>query len=150
MSTDSSPPSLIDRILREHGEMVRYIHELEVWLDVDPSDLDTWASTLHERMDKVTTRLRSHFTREENGALHQEIPATMPRFAETLTRLLDEHRILDEDMAYILEAAAGGMDRDKAYKLARRARLFIARLRRHESEENEILQYALYGDDDDA
>jgi hypothetical protein len=91
--------------------------------------------------------MREHFEAEEEGPLF-ELPLRRPRFATRLEALKDEHPRLLAEAVRITEIVAGMRNAElfELREINARIQLFVARLRRHEATENELI-YEAYWDD---
>jgi hemerythrin-like domain-containing protein len=127
--------------LDDHRECMRVVAEVEACLDTHPDRETRWIGRLVPRLEALIETLEHHFRDEEQEALYREIPERYPRHAERLRRLEAEHgRILTR--ARDLVKRAGSLDTTRIHELRAfnaGAQLLVARIRRHEAEENEVL-----------
>jgi hypothetical protein len=130
------------RSLVEHRHIIKLLQDLE-----DLCEESVAGSPVSEefarRLRKLEVELRHHFSGEERpGGYYTSLGVEFPALTERLERLAGEHQeILEDVRAAALQAeAVKGQSDGKAKQIACRVRLAIARLRRHESEENELLQ----------
>jgi hypothetical protein len=127
----------------DHRHLVGKLQDIELWLD-NPAKTASWTETLSATLDELCLFLRSHFQREESSPIFVEVPLQFPRFARNIDRLLGEHESFVEDIERIIDdlARSGELSEPRKQEICCRTRLLIASLRRHESEENEIMQRA--------
>lgn len=128
------------RCLEDHRtlrSLLRSVEEVEAAAGPSPDA----RRGVSKRLEEMAHRLREHFAWEEESDLYTAFPEYFPRFGAALERLRLEHekivrQVLELRAAYRSEAEIGGCD------LATRLHALAATIRRHESEENEILQRA--------
>lgn len=148
---DASTPhdGLVGETLDEHRTCMRVVTDLEGFL-ATPADSDgRWVEGLIERLDRLCGTLKAHFEAEQNGPLFRRLPLAKPRLAGRLNRLEKEHaEILDAGRA--TRERANGLEEGAApyqlHELNARVQLLIAKIQRHESEENEIVLDAHWSD----
>lgn len=132
----------------EHKQITKLVAELERWLD-EPADCPhSWTDCLRERLEPLAKILGPHFDGEEASPLFRDVPVDFPRFAGPLDRLFGEHRDIVQEVHALLDIARSTTDpvRAQVRELTLRAKMLVFTLRRHESEENEILQQAYWDD----
>jgi hypothetical protein len=131
----------LDATLDEHRACMRIVAEVEDCLDERPDREGRWMARLLPRLEMMTGMLESHFCLEEKSALYLEVPERFPRFAGTLERLAGEHAdILDRARGLVEQA--GSLDHSRIHQLREfnaGVQLVIAKIRRHEAEENEVV-----------
>jgi len=137
-----------DREILDHGKLVGMLQELESWLEIPPDHFGAWTETLSGRLTDVVIALRSHFKREEDSPLFREVPINFPRFSGTIDRLMSEHGQFLNDLDEIIDSLESLRQPRQAHiwEMACKTKLVVASLRRHESEENEVLQKAYWED----
>jgi hemerythrin-like domain-containing protein len=138
----------LERALEEHKECTRRLSELESCLE-GRAGMDAAAlEELRDRLAALSETFRVHFASEREGPLFREFPTSFPQFAHRLETLAREHDLLLAEAAD-LEARIEAL-RDVHARHMRsieaRTRLLLARLRRHEAEEDEILLSAYWDD----
>jgi hypothetical protein len=146
--TGSGRKDAIQDTLDEHRECMQIVSEIEACLDSQPDDSDRWVGRLLEHLPVLARTMREHFKDEEGGSLFTELPQRRPRIAPRLEALKDEHPRMLVEIEKIIEIA-GGLREAEIYELRElnaRIQLFVARLRRHEAAENELI-YEVYWDD---
>ncbi|MFH1680807.1 MAG: hemerythrin domain-containing protein [Candidatus Eisenbacteria bacterium] len=132
----------------EHRRISRLVCDLEQWLDEPADCARLWNDCLRERLEPLARILEPHFAGEEASPLYKEVPVDFPRFASSLDRLFEEHQRIISDLKSVLgEAGATTVPvRAQIRELTLRTKMIVFTLRRHESEENEILQQAYWDD----
>jgi len=132
----------------EHRRISRMMCDLEQWLDEPADCMRTWTECLREQLDPLVRILGPHFEEEEASPLYKEVPVEFPRFVPSLDRLFEEHQRILGDLRGILDETTGTTDpvRAQIRELTLRTKMIVYTLRRHESEENEILQQAYWDD----
>lgn len=142
------PVGSYDDTLDEHRECDQFIARLEASLDSPPDEAGLWVGGLLEHLPGLARTLREHFNAEESGSLFTDLPRRRPRFASRLEALKDEHPGILDEVNKIIDLA-GGLHDGKLHELRglnARIQLFVARLRRHEAVENELI-FEVYWDD---
>ena len=149
--SDKQRPETTDpfrETLDEHRECMQYVVALEACLDQRPDDPDSWVGGLMKHLPGLAGAMREHFEAEEGGALFTDLPRRNPMVHARLETLKEEHPRLLREVERIIEIT-GRLDRPELYELREvnaRIQLFIARLRRHEATENELI-FEAYWDD---
>lgn len=135
--------------LDEHRECEELIRALELKLDRHADHEASWIADVVEDLVVIERVLPPHFVREEQGVF-QEIRMDFPRFAERVDRLQSEHAQIAGDLRATIEF--GRKLRSPAHWQFRqfnaRVQLFVATLRRHSSEEDEMIRSAFWDDED--
>lgn len=134
--------------LDEHRECMEYVVALEACLDQRPDDSERWIGGLLDHLPGLARTMREHFEAEEKGPLFTELPKRRPTVGARINALKEEHPRLLTEIDRIIEIT-GGMRQAELYELREinaRIQLFVARLRRHEATENEII-FEAYWDD---
>lgn len=136
------------RELDEHKACLAAVGRLEACLDRPLDDASTWLGELRERLSELRAILAPHFAEEAEGYLYTEVPARAPGHAAKLDRLRAEHDTILRELDGVSAAAArrGGLERHELREINARAQLLVARIRRHEAEENEIIMSSLWDD----
>lgn len=140
--------SLVDQTLGEHRECMQVVDDLEACLERHPDAEGRWIAELQQKLGTLEATLKEHFEVESQGPLYRGLPESHPRLATRLKALEAEHGVLLERLAAVQQQAAGLSD-PEAYELrelSARAQLLVARLQRHEAQENEIVMEAHWGE----
>ncbi len=137
-----------DREILDHRKLVGMLQELENWLEIPPEHFRAWIETLGTKLTEVMLALKPHFKREEDSPLFREVPINFPRFAGTIDRLMAEHQQFIDDIEDITDMLESLEHPRQAHvwEMACKTKLVVASLRRHASEENEVLQKAYWED----
>jgi hypothetical protein len=148
---DASIPrdGLVDETLDEHRTCMRVVTDLERFLATPADTAGRWVEGLIERLDRLCGTLKAHFEAEQNGPLFRKLPLSKPRLAERLARLEREHGEILEAGQLTRDRASGledGAETYQIHELNARVQLLIAKIQRHESEENEIVLDAHWSD----
>jgi hypothetical protein len=95
---------------------------------------------LQNRLSRTYTHLCEHFRLEEKDGYMDNLADDQPRFHRVVEQLGDEHRALRRalDMIHADTIVASGVDED----LLQRTRDWVARVRQHETRENDLVQDA--------
>lgn len=138
----------IDELLEEHKEAKRLLTALEERLEVPTGQHGAWAAGVAGAIVPLLENLRVHFTNEEQGCLHTEVPVMAPHLAARCTELLKEHAVIVQGFERSLERL-GLLSEEHIgdpQAVAARIRMVVATLRRHEAEENELIMSAFWED----
>lgn len=133
-----------EAVLEEHREISSCVARIEEQL-MRPA-IGGWPATLADRLDELSTLLRAHFSGEAEASFFREVITIAPHLQARLSALALEHgKILQalskaSSLARTPDAAARGL------LLRRKVQLTLATLRRHESEENEMIMRAYLRD----
>ena len=145
---EPTSPGPFQETLDEHHECMEYIEALEACLDRKPDDPKRWILGIMEHLPGLAHAMREHFEAEEEGPLFTELAKRRPAVGSRLDALKEEHPRLLREIEKITEIA-GGLHDAELYQLREinaRIQLFVARLRRHEATENELI-FEAYWDD---
>ena len=148
---DATTPrdGLVGDTLDEHRTCMRVVTDLESFLATPAAPADQWVEGLIERLDRLCGTLKAHFEAEQDGPLFRQLPLAKPRLAGRLSRLEKEHaEILDAGRSTRERAESLGESAEtyQLHELNARVQLLIAKIQRHESEENEIVLDAHWSD----
>jgi len=146
--SETSKEESIQNTLDEHRECMQFVSALEACLDRQPDGSGRWVADLLEHLPGLARTMREHFEGEERGPLYGDLPQRRPRTATRLEALKVEHPLMLAEIAKIIDIA-GDMGDAEIYELRElnaRIQLFVARLRRHEAAENELI-FEVYWDD---
>ena len=145
MASDEGSPSrkeLVDDTLDEHRSCMRLVADLETHLACPPDRDGRWVEGVAQRMAGLVETMKAHFEAEQRGPLFRQLPLTHPRLSDRLARLEREHdEILEggESTRLQAEGLRDGAESYQLHELNARVRLLIAKIQRHESEENELV-----------
>jgi iron-sulfur cluster repair protein YtfE (RIC family) len=146
---EKSPASeLAEQTLEEHGSCMKLVAEVESCLDSRPDDVRGWLADLRRALSSLKDAMQQHMKDEEAGPIFRRLPERYPRLAAPLERLESEHPELQRNIGEVLKCAQA-LDNPELFDLRElnaRVQLFVARLRRHEAAENEIVLEAYWDD----
>ena len=138
----------------KHAILDEHRHVMEVVARVDeclwnsaPRD-KAWGTELARRVGSVVEQLKLHFSGNAERSMFEELAHTAPHLIGKLRNLGAEHDQILTDFRRVAEMAleVDVTDSEAATRLAALARKAIAKLRRHEAEENEIVLDAVLED----
>lgn len=144
--SDRPEEKLVDETLDEHSGCMKLVSEVEDCLDRRPSDPASWVSELREKLLRLNGALARHFEGEEAGPIFRSLPTRHPRLAQPLAALEAEHAVMLDELRGVLERAQS-LERPEVFELRElnaRVQLFVARVRRHEAAENELVIQAYW------
>ena len=135
-STEESP---VQSTLDDHVECMETVARVEACLEGRPDQ--AWLARLRDELPTMIETLCCHFSQEAEGSLYQEVPVRYPRFSARLRVLLDEHADIVRRAKKTAEQADQLADAEpyQLQEFAARVHLLVAKIRRHEAEENEVV-----------
>lgn len=145
---ETASSEMVDEALNEHASCMKLVEAVEECLDRHPDDASSWVAELERTLSCLRGTLQAHFTDEEAGPVFRNLPKRFPRLAGPLGRLESEHPELLRNIDEVIERARA-LKQPELFELRElnaRAQLFIARFRRHEAAENEIVLEAYWDD----
>jgi hemerythrin-like domain-containing protein len=125
---------------------MRVVAEVETILGQAPDRDGEWMGRLMAKLPTLSASMRAHFSAEEQGALFTELPLKKPRLEQRIRNLGTEHGKMVADLDRITEMARALRQPEihELRELNAHIQLFIATIRRHEAEENEIIMSAYW------
>lgn len=135
---------LSEQALEEHGLIHFHLDQLERALsDLDPANAQPETlRTVAVRIDSFKERLEEHFGTEEDGGLLQGILDALPQTESDVRRIRTQHARLGEALERARTIARRG-DPAEAAALKEDLDRFLAMMREHEREEDELVKRAL-------
>jgi hypothetical protein len=135
---------LSEQAIEEHGLIHFHLDQLERALsDLDPASAQTETLlTVAVRIDSFKERLEEHFGTEEDGGLLQGILDALPQTESDVRRIRTQHARLGEALERARAIARRG-DPAEASALKTDLDRFLAMMREHEREEDELVKRAL-------
>ncbi len=138
------------RTLEEHRRLFGFVAELErhVEREARGADARSWAAELSSYLSELHGSLSTHFAFEESSQFWDELALLFPYAARRISRLVSEHDQLLSTLSslVLLAREAGARAESGLAPLKGRVQEFVKQLRRHEAEEDELIQ-SLYSDD---
>ena len=134
-------------VLDEHRRITNVLQRIEQWV-VDPKTGAGWTGELGGMLEELQGLLKEHFGGEAEAKLFEQTIASTPHLTALLTKLAKEHsQILAAFRAAFEQAQTLDAAKEQEVRgLQRKVQLALATLRRHESEENEIIMRAYWED----
>jgi len=135
---------LSEQAIEDHGLIHFHLDQLERALsDLDPASAESEAlRTVAVRIDSFKERLDEHFGSEEEGGLLQGILDALPQTESDVRRIRTQHARLGEALERARAIARRG-DPAEASALKEDLDRFLAMMREHEREEDELVKRAL-------
>jgi hypothetical protein len=135
---------LSEEALEEHRLIQFHLDQLERALaDLDPGHaLPETLRTVAVRIDSFKERLEEHFASEEIGGLLQGILDALPQTESDVRRIRAQHARLGEALERARAIARRGAPAEAA-ALKQELDRFLAVIRDHEREEDELVKRAL-------
>jgi len=135
---------LSEQAIEEHGLIHFHLDQLERALsDLDPASAQAETlRTVAVRIDSFKERLDEHFGTEEEGGLLQGILDALPQTESDVRRIRTQHARLGEALERARTIARRG-DPAQASMLKEDLDRFLAMMREHEREEDELVKRAL-------
>jgi hypothetical protein len=140
-SRETAQESAADQVLDDHRHCMQVVSSVEDCLDRHPDLEGQWIAQLCEELPRLAETLRCHFSAEQEGPLYKTLPVTHPRFAAQLSKLEGEHSTIIEAVEDAVTKAVRLKDPQmhEIREFNAELQLMVARIRRHEAEENEII-----------
>jgi hypothetical protein len=120
---------------RAHTALLDDLRRLEEAACPPPGD---GPSELETRLGATQAHITDHFRFEEEDGYMDVLRKSQPHLERVIGQLADEHRELAAALAALLEQARAVRELDGKARTA--VREWIARVRRHESRENQLVQ----------
>jgi len=123
------------------------VGRLEDWIERKQQEGNAWLAGLSNRIESLNSDLGPHFLGEER-VVFSDIRSRLPRLADTVDRLIEQHRRMEKDFSQItsqaksLNLADSGAWDSLADQISKAIRL----LKVHEQQETELILTA-YGQD---
>ena len=135
---------LSEQTIEDHGLIHFHLDQLERALsDLDPASAQSEAlRTVAVRIDSFKERLDEHFGSEEEGGLLQGILDALPQTESDVRRIRTQHTRLGEVLERARAIARRG-DPAEASALKEDLDRFLAMMREHEREEDDLVKRAL-------
>ena len=132
----------------ERRPWMQLITDLQACLDRQPDDSGRWVGQMIDQLPVLAKTMRDQFEEEEGGKLYSEISRRRPQVAARLEDLKGEHPVMLTEIDKIIDVVNGMRDAElnELGELNARIQLLVARLRRHETAENELI-YDVYWND---
>ena len=134
-------------VVSEHHHIHRLVGRLEDWIERRQQEGNAWLAGLSNRLENLTSDLGPHFKGEER-VVFSDIRSRLPRLVDTVERLIEQHRRMEQDLSRIathaksLNLADSGACDELADQIGKVLRL----LKVHEQQETELILTA-YGQD---
>ncbi len=134
-------------VVSEHEHIRHLVGRVEDWVERRQQEGAAWLSGLCNRLDQLNSDLGPHFHGEET-VVFVNIRTRIPRLAETIDRLIEQHRRMERDFTAIgtqaksLSLADVTASDALTEQIAKSLRL----LKVHEQQETELILTA-YGQD---
>jgi iron-sulfur cluster repair protein YtfE (RIC family) len=134
--------NLTDWCLDEHREILEMVGTLERTMEASSGPGAGYLENVASQLQALAKTLEHHFAHEDSSDLYTTFLERFPRFSTALARLGREHTDVLNEIRALASGFASKPATKNLRKLHCRVEAFIATLRRHEAEENEILQRA--------
>ncbi|MBQ17700.1 MAG: hypothetical protein CMJ65_11290 [Planctomycetaceae bacterium] len=133
------------QIASEHRRLRRSLSCLSQFL-VDPASVHR-VDPLLSRLEQLAEIVADHMALEERGGYLEPVCERLPHAAETLEKCLDEHDVLQKDLAELIDSLHAGPSINSVHRLIFPGLLsWIAALEDHEHRETELLIEAFWTD----
>ena len=129
--------SVAEALGRAHVALLSDLRGLEQ--AIHPSSAEGQAA-LRARLGATSAHLTKHFRSEEQNGYMDVIRTREPRLERTIQQLAEEHGQLRQSLDVLVEEVGAATSLDDA--LRDHIREWIARVRRHEERENDLVQDA--------
>ncbi len=134
-------------VVSEHHHIHRLVDRLEDWIERKQQEGNAWLSGLTTRLENLSTDLGPHFKGEER-VVFADIRTRIPRLADTVERLIEQHRRMEQDFGRVATQSKTLNLADNAAwdTLAEQIGKALRLLKVHEQQETELILTA-YGQD---
>lgn len=132
-------------VLDEHKRMSAHLEAVDEWAAEGVEHKAGWRAELAPRTGTLVEHLKVHFSSPAEAGVFDDMQRRTPHLLDKLSSLTREHATILAELRDLAELAAraGGPD---GKKLAAKARAIVASVRRHKSEENELILRGMYDD----
>jgi hemerythrin-like domain-containing protein len=134
-------------VLSEHQHIRRQVDALELALDKRGQGGRAWLDEVVPLLGELATGLVSHFKGEE-AEFFTDVNRRLPRHADTVQRLAEQHQGLSKDFETVAKQASA-LDPNSPDHVEQFAALLLKalkQLRVHEEQENELMLSAYWQD----
>ena len=128
--------------LDQHQEILDKAAALERTLEAAVGTEAEYVENVAGQLEALTKTLEHHFAHEDTSALYTTFVERFPRFSTALARLGREHQEILKEVRALASGFSTRPGSKNLRKLKSRLKVFIAVIRRHEAEEDEIWQRA--------
>lgn len=128
--------TFVGHFLSEH----RRLHKQLVSTRSNLQKSDTPLSAIIQQLNDLRRELVHHFAEEEYGGCMEEAVVLVPRLAEELERLKREHGLLLARLEDLIRTCESANDSTSRTYLCQEFEQFLSMLRRHEADENRLVQ----------
>jgi hemerythrin-like domain-containing protein len=134
--------SLATRIATEHLSYRSLIEEIETDLERVSKESTASLDGLRKLLKSFTSQVRGHFALEEKGGLFEVYDEHPIAFRKHARAMLAQHGVFLEHLKHVQEAANAivRLDGPEFEEFSRDLRDLIAALRKHERDEDELLE----------
>ncbi len=145
-----SDQDMANRVEKDHQELRASIDRLSTLFDaeIDAEGFVCWKLDLLWQLRDFQNQLLKHFDLEEDGGYNADLIHIAPHLASQVAHLEEDHRKIISDLSHILDNLKRIECACSPTLLQVKDRLasLLTFIRKHESEENAILQEAYYQD----
>jgi hypothetical protein len=135
----------VSHIRAEHHRLNQMIVQIERELPLVQDEMLPWethARAFREALSVLRDELAAHFLEEEQGGCLEEASCRCPSLAREAARLLEEHAVLLGELDQVIAAVAAANTARRIHELGYGFERFAKTLRRHEEDENRLLESA--------
>jgi hemerythrin len=119
-----------------HAALLKNIRKLE---DAISAPQEKAPAAIHTLLEEVKKHIAEHFQFEEQGGYMDQVRERFPNKDGIILKLYKEHQHLQHSLDGLLQEARKPLDND----FREIVRVWIERIRHHESEENALIQETL-------
>ena len=141
---------IANQLRLEHEAVLQMVRQVEQFIGLpDLSAIGPgWSESLARSLGLLKSRLKNHFAFEEAGGFMEDIVKVIPSAAGWIEKLRADHErflaALDQLSAFAKSLTS--MTDSSFANLCEEVRQFLGDLRRHENEENDLVQTAFVDD----
>jgi hypothetical protein len=132
---DNTQTSTAKALARAHAALLKDLRELE---EAAGAPAVEGLTVLRRRLTATQAHLATHFRCEEQDGYMDLLRQREPRLERIIQKLADEHRQLAQLLGTIVERARGAVAVEET--LREQVRAWVEQVRRHEAQENDLVQ----------
>jgi len=139
-----------DLVENDHRALLKALADLDNAFSELPemSGFNQWKLERLWQLRDFLNQLQKHFDLEEAGGFNEELTRSAPQLASRIAGLEEDHLKITSDLNHILDVLkpVPNIESPRIERVKVRLAELIAFIRRHEAEETDLIQEALYQD----
>jgi len=139
-----------EQVENDHHALLDTLKQLDSAFEEIPErdDFTNWKLQRLWQLRDFQNQLQKHFDLEESGGYNEELRRMAPQLSSRIEHLEEDHLKITSDLNHILDVLKliQHVDSAKLERVKCRVEGLVSFIRRHESEENDVIQEAYYQD----